>query len=127
MEILEIEATDESPQIRFDPNKGLLEINGKSLPEDIKGFYQPLEDAVKKYVFTPSPVTNIMFNLVYLNSASTKKILEIITNFEEIAKNGFVVNFYWYYQENDEDMMDEGEGFARLTDLKLNLVEYKGK
>jgi hypothetical protein len=126
MELLEIAATDESPQIRFDPYKGLLEINGKSLPENIKEFYQPLEEAVIAYVNNPLPVTNIMFNLIYLNSASTKKILEIVTQFEHIQKKGFSVNFYWYYRENDDDMLEEGEGFSRLTDLPMQLVVYKG-
>jgi hypothetical protein len=127
MELLEIEATDESPQIRFDPYKGLLEINGKSLPEHIQEFYKPLDDAVRKYVQNPLPVTNIMFNLVYLNSSSTKKILEIVTHFEEVAKRGLVVNFLWFYKENDEDMLEEGEGFARLTSLSMQLVMYKDK
>jgi len=125
MELLEIEATDESPQIRFDPNKGLLEINGKSLPEHIQEFYKPLEESVVKYVKNPLPVTNIMFNLLYLNSSSTKKILEIVTHFEEVAKKGLIVNFLWFYREDDEDMLEEGEGFAKLTDLPLQLVVYK--
>lgn len=126
MKLLEIAATDESPQIRFDPFKGLLEINGKSLPENIKEFYQPLDDAVTKYVQNPLPVTNIMFNLVYLNSASTKKILEIVTLFEQLPPKGFIVNFYWYYKQDDDEMLEEGEGFAKLTDLPMQLVVYKG-
>ncbi len=127
MDILEITATDESPQIRFDPSKGLLEINGKSLPEHIKEFYQPLEDAVKEYVEKPQQVTNIMFKLIYLNSASTKKILEIVTLFEGIAKKGFLVNLYWYFEEDDEDMLEEGEGFARLTDIPVQLVKFNNE
>ena len=125
MELLEITATDESPEIRFDLNKGLLEINGKSLPEDVKAFYQPLERAVNTYISNPLPVTNIMFKLSYINSASTKKILEILSHFENFAKKGFKVNLFWYYKENDEDMKEEGEEFSRLTDLTLNMVVYK--
>lgn len=127
MDILEITATDESPQIRFNPGKGLLEISGKSLPEHIKEFYQPLEDAVRKYVEQPQQVTNIMFKLIYLNSASTKKILEIVTLFENIAKKGFLVNLYWYYEENDDDMLEEGEGFARLTEIPVQLIEFNNE
>jgi len=127
MEILEITATDESPEIRFDPSKGLLEINGKSLPEHIKEFYQPLDDAVRKYVERPQQITNIMFKLMYLNSASTKKILEIVTLFENLVKKGYIVNLYWYYEQNDEDMLEEGEGFARLTEIPVQLVQFSNE
>jgi hypothetical protein len=122
MNRLLILATDESPQILFDPGRGMLDISGKSLPEDINEFYDPLEQAVLKYVKSPQPVTTINFDLMYLNSSSTKRILSIITYFEEIHNKGFKVLFNWYYNEFDEDMRDEGEEFGRLTDLPVNII-----
>jgi hypothetical protein len=122
MSRLLILATDESPQILFDPGRGMLDISGKSLPEDINEFYDPLEQAVLKYAKSPQPVTTINFDLMYLNSSSTKRVLSIITHFEEIHKKGFKVLFNWYYNEFDEDMRDEGEEFGRLTDLPVNII-----
>ncbi|MFP4555814.1 MAG: DUF1987 domain-containing protein [Bacteroidales bacterium] len=125
MEKLLIMATDESPQVLFDPGKGLLDLSGKSLPEDIHEFYSPLEDAVKKYMKAPQEKTIINFDLMYLNSSSTKRILEIITCFETIHKKGYNVILNWYYNQYDEDMMEEGEEFARLTELPVNIIEKK--
>jgi hypothetical protein len=125
MSKLLILATDESPQIHFDPSRGILDISGKSLPEDIEQFYSPLEESVKNYVKKPQHTTTINFDMLYLNSSSTKKVLEIVTLFENMHRNGLKVNINWYYEEFDEDMKDEGEEFARLTEIPVVLISKK--
>lgn len=122
MNNLLILATDESPQILFDPRRGMLDISGKSLPEDINDFYTPLEKAVIEYVKNPQPLTTINFDLLYLNSASTKRILEIVSHFEQIYSTGSKVVMNWYYGQYDDDMREEGEGFAMLTDIPVNIL-----
>lgn len=115
-------ATDESPQVHFDPTRGILDISGKSLPEDIEQFYKPLEDSVRQYIKKPQPSTNINFDMLYLNSSSTKKVLEIVTLFEEIYRKGYKIRLNWYHEEFDEDMMEEGQEFARLTEIPVTLI-----
>jgi hypothetical protein len=118
---IDIPATDESPKVIFDTDRGILEIVGKSLPEDTKGFYDPIINVVQKYVNKPKPHTVINLNLNYLNSSSTKKILELVTHFETIEKRGFSVELNWFYEENDDDMLEEGQEFNRLTELNVNI------
>lgn len=125
MSKLLILATDESPQIHFDPSRGIMDISGKSLPEDIDQFYKPLEELVKHYVSKPQKVTTVNFDMQYLNSASTKKVLEIVTHLEALSKNGLEVKINWYFDEYDEDMKEEGDEFARLTDIPLTLIPKK--
>ncbi|MDX9770905.1 MAG: DUF1987 domain-containing protein [Tenuifilaceae bacterium] len=125
MSKLLILATDESPQIHFDPSRGIMDISGKSLPEDIDQFYKPLEELVKHYVTKPQKVTTVNFDMQYLNSASTKKVLEIVTHLEALSKNGLEVKINWYFDEYDEDMKEEGDEFARLTDIPLTLIPKK--
>ena len=122
MQILEILKTDESPYILFNPNEGFLMLEGKSLPEDIKEFYDPLENAVLSYIKDPRPKTTVKIYLYYLNSSSTKRLLQIISHLENLYKCGYEVNLMWYCLENDEDMMEEGEEFARLTELPLQII-----
>lgn len=119
-------ATDESPQVHFDPTRGILDISGKSLPEDVEKFYSPLLEMAKRYVQHPQFETIINFDMTYLNSSSTKKVLKIVTLFEPMSKAGYKVKINWYYDEYDEDMRGEGEEFARLTDLPLTLIAKKG-
>lgn len=115
------EATEDSPSILFDGELGLIEIKGKSLPEDAKLCYAPLHRLVKEYVGSPQNKTTINFRLEYLNSSSAKKILEIITLLEELPSKGFLVELKWFYNADDEDMQEEGEEFKRMTDLPIFL------
>lgn len=118
-----IVATDESPAILFDSEMGLLEISGRSLPEDPKKLYNPLEQAVLQYLSNPLTHTTINFTFDYLNSASTKRILRIISHFEEQHRLGNQVTLNWYYDEFDEDMREEVQEFARLTSIEVNLIK----
>lgn len=117
------DATEDSPSILFDGDKGLIEITGKSLPEDAKNCYAALYKLVKDYAQSPKQVTTINFRLLYLNSSSAKNILEIITLLEELPSQGFQVVLNWYYGAEDEDMHEEGEEFTRMTDLHINLLK----
>ncbi len=123
MEKLFIEEREDSPSILFDKTIGLIEVKGKSLPEDALVFYKPLEDAVRKYAESPLHKTTVNFKLEYLNSSSAKKILEIITLLEPLPQKGYVVNINWYYKDEDEDMLEEGQEFARMTDLHVNFEQ----
>ena len=42
MEILKIESTEDNPRIVLDRESNILEISGRSLPEDVKTFYEPM-------------------------------------------------------------------------------------
>jgi hypothetical protein len=42
MEKIEIRETPKTPSVLFDPEQGLFEIRGKSIPENSNGFYTPL-------------------------------------------------------------------------------------
>lgn len=120
MEKLFIEDREDSPSVLFDKIIGLIEIKGKSLPEDAIVFYKPLEDAVRQYINAPLQKTTFNFRLEYLNSSSAKKILEIITLLETLPAKGYVVTLNWYYKEEDDDMLEEGQEFSRMTNLHIN-------
>ncbi len=117
------DATEDSPSILFDGEKGLIEITGKSLPENAITCYTPLNMMVKEYTQSPKQLTTLNFRLVYLNSSSAKKILEIISLLEDLPSQGYQVNLNWYYNADDDDMHEEGEEFKRMTDLPITLVK----
>jgi len=113
------EAAEDSPSIMFDGDLGIMEIKGKSLPEDAIVCYTPLYQVVSEYVKTPKGKTIVNLRLEYLNSSSAKKILKIINLLEELPSQGYPVEVNWYYNDNDEDMLEEGIEFRRLTTLPI--------
>ena len=49
MEKYAIEGTPKTPTISFDIQAGVLEIKGRSIPENSIEFYKPMIDALDKY------------------------------------------------------------------------------
>ncbi len=122
METLRIEKRIDSPLVIADGESGLFEVSGKSLPEDAVEFYKPLEKYVLEYVKSPKSKTVINLKLEYLNTSSSKKLLDIVGYFEKLPAQGYEVELYWYFHEDDQDMIDEGNEFAHMTTLKVNFV-----
>ncbi|MEM9022849.1 MAG: DUF1987 domain-containing protein, partial [Bacteroidota bacterium] len=109
MEALNIQPTDETPGVIFDPGNAEFKIWGKSLPEDVTQFYDPVLQWIDGYQANPNPTTELVVNMVYFNTASSKLILDILIKFEEINEAGKPVNVVWYYEEDDEDMEEAGD------------------
>jgi hypothetical protein len=106
MKPLIIEPKIDSPKVVLDKERNIFEIKGKSLPENVNVFYQPIIDWFTEYFKNPNPETIITIQLDYLNTASSKAILSLLLVFEEALKKGSNIKVRWYYEEDDEDMKD---------------------
>lgn len=122
MENFTIKQGEDTPEILIDFDAGLIEIAGKSLPEDSTSFYIPVESAVKEYISKPKSETTINLKLEYLNSSSQKRILEILTLIEELIKKGLEVRVNWFYNPEDEDILEEGKDLAKMLKMPLNII-----
>ena len=117
MEALRIDPTDDCPLVVFDSAAGKFEISGKSLPEDVISFYQPLLDWLEEYKTSPLAKTVFDFKLVYFNTASSKMLLDILLIMEELKEEGHIVLVRWHSISNDEDMQEAGEEYAEMVEV----------
>ncbi|TFH22451.1 MAG: DUF1987 domain-containing protein [Bacteroidia bacterium] len=104
METLRIEATDDSPQVLLDQEDKQFEISGKSLPEDVVDFYQPVMAWLNEYREKPNARTEFNLKMIYFNTASSKQIMDILMIFEEMVEEGHEVVIRWHSMQSDEDM-----------------------
>ena len=125
MAVLRIDPRDDSPLVVMDKDKGLFEISGKSLPEDVIDFYQPVLDWIKSYNQDPLPKTIFSFKMVYFNTASSKLILDILMNLEDLAEKGHDVLIKWHSLANDEDMQEAGVEYAEMVDLVFEHLTFQ--
>lgn len=123
MKPLIIQATEDTPEIIFDPENNVFKISNVSLPENAIEFYAPVLDWLKKYKEKPNPVTIFDFNVEYLNTASSKQIFELIFLIDKISEFSDVT-IRWHYDVIDEDMHSLGIRFTHLVKVKFELVEY---
>ena len=125
MEIYSVVETEKTPSINFDLNKGELIISGNSIPENPIECYEPLIKIIDNYILEPKQLTNITFRMNYINTSSSRLILDIIKKFEAINKNSNNVIISWIYEYDDQDMEDAGHDYQSLINLNFNLVPIK--
>ena len=123
MEKYSIDGTPKTPTISFDLGSGVLEIKGRSIPENSIEFYKPLVDALDKYAGAPKSATNVNIQLEYFNTSSSKCILDVFKKLENINKNGSAVIINWHYEEDDEDMLEAGEDYQAIINVPIKMVQ----
>jgi uncharacterized protein YkuJ len=124
MEPLDIKATNDTPRVLFDPDNNLFEISGRSLPEDVVTFYQPVLDWLDEYSRTPLKKTDFVFKYIYFNTATSKLVQDILIRLEHLHEKGAEVKVSWYYEQDDEDMLDLGIEFKENVNIAFEIVGY---
>ncbi len=124
MEVINIQGTDDTPNVLLDKDNNTFEISGRSLPEDVNMFYEPIMNWIDEYSEGPNETTEFNFKLEYFNTASSKIILDILLKFEEIVENGHDVKIKWHYHEDEEDMLEAGEEYADIVEIPFDYVAY---
>jgi hypothetical protein len=124
MESLLIQATDDSPEVLFSPENRKFCIQGKSLPEDVESFYNPILEWIKAYSKNPLDETVIEFKFTYFNTATSKIILDILMLFEDIQADGHKVKVNWFYPEYDEDMMEAGHEYSDMVEIPFEHFQF---
>ena len=124
-----IEETEFTPGISLDLNTRKFIFKGVSRPEDVFKFYEPAIEWLKeldqnlhihtdtKYNFTN---INVVFRLTYFNSASSKMLLQFLEVLNRIQQKGVDIIIDWYYDENDEQMYDDGMDLSESVKIPFN-------
>jgi hypothetical protein len=123
MELLNIKGTAKTPSVFLDANKGLVELKGRSIPENTIEFYNPVFRWLDGYALMKKDKTTVNVQLEYFNTSSSKCITEIFKKLEEIARNGSDVIINWHYHPDDEDILTAGDDIKSLIKLPFNFIE----
>lgn len=117
-----IDKTPDCPYVNFS-EQGLLEIEGRSITEDVYSFWQPLIDWLEQYIRTPALQTKVVIFLEYTNSSSNKYLNEMIKLLDLCAANGNSVEIVWRYEHDDESILTLGEDLSSLTSINFSFDE----
>jgi len=123
MEPISIEGSPKTPTVKFDASEGIIEIKGRSIPENSIEFYKPLVDWLDEYKKDPLPLTKVNIQLEYFNTSSSKCILDVFKKLEAIHKARYDVEVNWYYEEDDEDMLEAGEDYESIIRIPFKMIE----
>ena len=121
MSNLIIDNSIKTPSVTFGAS-GALEIKGKSIPENSLEFYKPIFEWLDNYSQSPAPETILKVALEYFNTSSSKCLLDIFRRLETINLSGkSTVKVSWFYETDDEDMMEAGEDYQALVKIPFEL------
>ena len=124
MENINIAGTLKTPTIKSDPGQGIIEIKGRSNPENSVAFYKPLLEWLVDYAKEPAEKTTINVQLEHFNTSSSKCILEVFKKLETIKKSNHDVQVNWYYEKNDEDILEAGENYEAMANIPFKMVPF---
>jgi len=131
MNTLFLEPTEYSPRVKFAPDEHCLEINGISRPEDVIGFYEPLIQRISQYLEMLDKldaeerkdiIITLVFDLEYINSASSKYLLQVISQFKKLIDKGMNVEIYWYYEDPDDQILEDGEDLSEVLKVPFRFL-----
>lgn len=121
--LLNIAATERTPEIILSYQPAKLSIKGESYPEDVSAFYGQVIQAVNSLVESPAGDLTVEIQLIYINSSSIKAIFRIFEGFDEYRKKGQNVSIQWLADEDDDIMQELGEDFIdRFPNLTIHTL-----
>ncbi|MFO7844506.1 MAG: DUF1987 domain-containing protein [Bacteroidales bacterium] len=130
MNSLRIESTTFTPEINFDIDNNTLSFLKVSKPANAFEFYQPVfefldnfeKEKVKSKVVQELVVD---FNFDYFNTATAKVIYELLTRFKRIKQQGVDIIVNWFYHQEDDDLLEEGQIMAEAVGLDFKFIPLK--
>ena len=116
MEPLRIEKSDDTPMVILDEEDNYFELSGKSMPEDVAAFYQPVLDWLNSYIEAPLSKTIFNIKLIYF---------DILLILEEIVAEGNDVVIRWHSLRSDEDMQEAGKENEEIVGIPFEHILYE--
>lgn len=120
-----IQGAIDTPTVILDRDANKFEISGRSLPENAIKFYMPILEWLDDYAQNPLPKTEFVFDMAYYNTATAKQILKILLRLEDLSNNGNDVHVTWMYEEDDIDMEEAGDEYARIVNIPIDTIATK--
>jgi len=125
LENIHIEGTRRTPTVLLDRD-GIIKIEGRSIPEDASLFFVDIMEWIEKYLSFPKEKTVVDINLEYLNSGTSKYVLQILKRLKALTENhSHDLTINWYYEEGDDDILERGEYYASILELNINYFEVE--
>ncbi|RXJ65268.1 hypothetical protein CRV08_15590 [Halarcobacter ebronensis] len=125
MHDLIIDETKYTPYIKLDATNGIIEIKGKSYPENTFEFYKPMMNWVEDFFNSDrKEKTLVNLEIIYFNSSSSKLFFDFFDLLEEAHNKGKEIKINWIYHSDNESALEAGEDFKEdFLELDFNLVE----
>jgi hypothetical protein len=123
MRILKINETQQTPKVEFNAADNTLTFIGRIMCEDAPDFFEPINKWIQEYELEAPKKTSLNISLEYINTSSSKCMLNMLKRLEHFKEKGKDVEVNWIYEADDEDIEEAGKDFHQMVDMPFNFVE----
>lgn len=115
MDGINIQPTEYSPEVIFNPSEKKFLIAGWSRPESPSKFYDPILKWINDYGFVHLNNASIDFKIEYFNTPSARVLNEILDQLDKLHQKGVKLTINWYYDDETSKEEFENEFAQGLT------------
>ena len=120
-----IKETLHSVRVAFNNETNILDMRGVSLPPNVRQFFIPIVEWTENYLKSNPAKTTLNISFKHLHSTARQLIFELIKLLKQSEKNGNSLKVNWYYEREDDDMMQTGMEFSFTLGMIFNLQYSK--
>ena len=118
-----IEASKETPLVSLNSEKGVFLIDGECVSETPDEFFNNITNWIENYSKNPYKTTTLTINLRGINISSSKFLLNIIYQLENIYKSGFQDKIRWVYKNGEDGNYELGKDYSEMASVPFDFIE----
>lgn len=122
---LHILSTENTPEFLFSPD-GMIRIKGRGLFQNKTEVIEQIMNWIDEYLDNPAEKTYVIIAFEYLNSFSTTILVSILRKLSKVILHSEQLVVQWYYEEDDEDIIERGEYIASTFNIPIVFILTKG-
>lgn len=114
-------ATKYTPEIILKP-EGTIKITGRSMNGYTSEYFRQIEDWIDNYISDPADITCVDICLEYFKGINFTIYISLLKKIESVRLKNKKVIINWYYEEDDEDILENGEYISTLLGIPFNFI-----
>lgn len=113
--------TVNTPEYIFNSD-GMFIVRGRSLFKNQLETFTELNIWLDEYLINPQEITYVIISLEYLSSFGTTVLVAILRKINKVVLKSKKLVIHWYYEEDDEDLLERGEYISITFDLPITFI-----
>ncbi len=123
MEIIDTKQDKSTPRVYMNAEENLFLIEGRSYMENPQVFYEPILVWMREFLPVNQKESVLELKIDYLNTSSTKMIMDLLDLWEKYFLEGKKLSIKWYYDGANDFGLETGEEYKEDYTLPFHLLE----
>lgn len=123
MDSIYLKGSKRLPSVILDKKIKKFQISGVSNHCDACDYYRPILEWIDEYTHDPLIKTIFEFKMNYYDSVSSLMIFKVMQKLQNLNDSGKDVLVKWFYDDNDESMIETGYDFKDIFVFDIDLVK----